>query len=165
VTSVRYGLGQGQVSFTDMATSTEERSTRMPEAQTNWFFFRGPALTRDRRMTGSAQLDLTLQLDRNHGHLTPILVDVAPDGTTKTVSRGFLNLLYRGGLSRSRAVPVNAPFRALVTFKPQDQFFRKGHRVGVLIQASNTIWAVPDDPGATYTVDLSGSSLVVPLLP
>jgi predicted acyl esterase len=165
VTSVRYGLGQGQTSFTDMATSTEERSTRMPEAQTDWFFFKGPALTRDRRMTGSAQLDLTLQLDRDHGHLTPILVDVAPDGTTKTVSRGFLNLLYRKGLTRAQAVPENEPFVARVTFKPQDQIFRKGHRIGVLVQASNTIWAVPDDPGATYTVDVSRSSLAVPLLP
>ena len=165
VTSVRYGLGQGQASFTDTATSTEERSTRMPEAQTDWFFFKGPALTRDRRMAGSARLDLTLQLDRDHGHLTPVLVDVAPDGTTKTVSRGFLNLLYRGGLARAQAVPENEPFLARVTFKPQDQFFRKGHSIGVLVQGSNTIWAVPDDPGATYTLDLSRSSLVVPLQP
>jgi predicted acyl esterase len=137
----------------------------MPEAQTDWFFFKGPALRRDRRMTGSARLDLTLTLDRDHGHLTPILVDVAPDGTTKTVSRGFLNLLYRSGLTRAQAVPENEAFLARVTFKPQDQIFRAGHRIGVLVQASNTIWAVPDDPGATYTMDLSRSSLVVPLLP
>jgi X-Pro dipeptidyl-peptidase len=137
----------------------------MPEAETDWFFFKGEPLARDRRMTGSAQLDVTLTLDRNHGHLTPILVDVAPDGTTKTVSRGFLNLLYRNGLSRSQAVPVNMPFSARVTFKPQDQWFRAGHRIGVLVQGSNTVWAVPDDPGATYTLDLSRSALVVPLQP
>jgi X-Pro dipeptidyl-peptidase len=165
VQEVRLGLGQGTASFRDLAASTEERSTRMPDAQTDWFFFQGEPLAGDRRMTGSAVLDLTLELDRNHGHLTPILVDVAPDGTTETVSRGFLNLLYRNGLARSEAVPVGEPFRAQVTFKPQDQTFRAGHRIGVLVQASNTIWAVPDDPGATYTLDLSRSALVVPLLP
>jgi X-Pro dipeptidyl-peptidase len=165
VTPTGFGLGQGEASFTDMATSTEERSTRMPEAQTDWFFFKGEPLARDRRMTGSAVLDLTLTLDRDHGHLTPILVDVAPDGTAKTVSRGFLNLLYRNGLSRSQAVPENQPVQARVTFKPQDQFFRAGHSIGVLVQASNTVWAVPDDPGATYTLDLSRSALTVPLLP
>jgi X-Pro dipeptidyl-peptidase len=160
----RFMLGQGTASFRDTATSTEERSTRMPTAQTDWFFFQARPFGRDRRMTGSAQLDITLTLDRNHGHLTPILVDVAPDGTTETVSRGFLNLLYRGGLSRSQAVPVNTPFRARVTFKPQDQIFRAGHRIGVLVQGSNTVWAVPDDPGATYTLDLARSSLVAPLI-
>jgi X-Pro dipeptidyl-peptidase len=161
----RFRLGQGEFSFTDLATSTEERSTRMPEAQTDWFFFQGKQFGQDRRMTGSAVLDVTLTLDRDHGHLTPILVDVAPDGTTETVSRGFLNLLYRNGLGRSQAVPEGEPVRARVTFKPQDQVFRAGHRVGVLVQASNTVWAVPDDPGATYTLDLARSSLFVPLLP
>lgn len=137
----------------------------MPEAQRpTGFFFKGPALARDRRMTGSAELDLTLQLDRNHGHLTPILVDVAPDGTIQTVSRGFLNLLYRRGLTRAQVVPEDEPLTARVTFKPQDQIVREGHRIGVLIQASNTIWAVPDDPGATYTLDLARSNLVVPLI-
>ena len=62
-------------------------------------------------------------------------------------------------------IAVVHPVRARVTFKPQDQIFRDGHRVGVLVQASNTIWAVPDDPGATYTLDLARSSLFVPLLP
>ena len=38
-------------------------------------------------MTGSARLRLTLSVNRDHAHLTPLLVDVAPDGTTKTVSR------------------------------------------------------------------------------
>jgi X-Pro dipeptidyl-peptidase len=158
------GLGQGEATFTDLATSTEERSTRMPEAQTDWFFFKGEPLASDVRMTGSARLDLTLRLDRDHGHLTPILVDVAPDGTTKTVSRGFLNLLYRNGLARSQAVPENEPIEARVRFKPQDQTFRAGHRIGVLVQASNTVWAVPDDPGATFTLDLDRSRLLLPLL-
>jgi X-Pro dipeptidyl-peptidase len=165
VTDVRFGLGQGQASFTDMATSTEERSTRMPEAQTDWFFFRSKPFARDRRMTGSARLVTTLKLNRDHGHLTPLLVDVAPDGTTEVVSRGFLNLLYRNGLSRWQPVPENQTFQARVTFKPQDQIFRAGHRIGVLVQGSNTVWAIPDDPGATYTLDLGRSSLVVPLLP
>ncbi|MGH2761996.1 MAG: CocE/NonD family hydrolase [Thermoleophilaceae bacterium] len=163
--NTRLRLGTGTASFTDLATSTEERSTRMPEAETDWLFFKGEPLSHDVRMTGSAALELRLKLNRDHGHLTPILVDVAPDGTTETVSRGFLNLLYRNGLSRSQAVPEGEPIRARVTFKPQDQFFRAGHRIGVLVQGSNTVWAVPDDPGATYTLDLNRSRLVLPLAP
>jgi predicted acyl esterase len=152
-------LGSG--SFTDMGATTEEQSTRMPEAQASWLFFQGEPLAADTRMTGSARLELSLAVDRDHAQLAPLLVDVAPDGTTKTVSRGFLNLAYRDGLAQAKPIPPNQPIQATVTFKPQDQTFEAGHRIGVIVQGSNTVWALPDDPGATYTI--SGSALELPL--
>jgi hypothetical protein len=33
----------------------------------------------------------------------------------------------------------------------------------VIVQGSNTVWALPDDPGATYRI--SDSALVLPLSP
>jgi X-Pro dipeptidyl-peptidase len=149
-------------SFTDMATTTEEQSTRMPEAESSWLFDAGRPLASDTRMTGSARLSLTLSVNRDHAHLTPLLVDVGPDGTTKTVSRGFLNLQYRNGLASAEPIPPNEPIKATVTFKPQDQTFEAGHRIGVIIQGSNTVWAVPDDPGVTYTVTRSALALPLP---
>ena len=52
-----------------------------------------------------------------------------------------------------------------MTFKPQDQIFRAGHRIGVLVQGSNTVWAVPDDPGATVTLAQRLRRLIVPFAP
>jgi X-Pro dipeptidyl-peptidase len=155
----------GRESFTDLGTSTEEESTRIPAAETNWLFFRGAPLTAPVRMTGAARLELSLTVNRDHAHLTPVLVDVAPDGTTKTVTRGFLNLLYRDGLATAKPIPPNEPIRATVTFKPQDQTFEAGHRIGVIVQGSNTVWSIPDDPGASYTLNFGkrGSALVLPL--
>jgi X-Pro dipeptidyl-peptidase len=94
-------------------------------------------------------------------------VDGAPDGTTKIVSRGFLNLLYRDGLASAKPLPTDEPVSATVTFKPQDQTFEAGHSIGLLVQGSNTVWAVPDDPGAGYTLRLGrgGSRLVLPIAP
>ena len=154
-------LALGGGSFTDMATTTEEQSTRMPEAEASWLFLRGEPLSEDTRMTGAARLRLSLSVDRDHAHLAPVLVDVAPDGTTKTVSRGFLNLQYRNGLAQAEPIPPGEPIRATVTFKPQDQTFEAGHRIGVILQGSNTVWAIPDDPGAGYTV--SSARLLLPL--
>jgi X-Pro dipeptidyl-peptidase len=147
--------------FTDTGSTTEEQSTRMPEAQTSWLFRTGGPLAADTRMTGAARLRLTLSVDRDHAQLAPVLVDVAPDGTTKTVSRGFLNLRYRNGLGQAEPIPPDEPIQATVTFKPQDQTFEAGHRIGVILQGSNTVWAVPDDPGATYEV--TSSALELPL--
>ena len=150
-TGTRMPLGQG--SFTDLGTTTEEQSTRMPTAETSWLFFQGEPLAEVTRMTGAAKLDLTISVDRDHAHLTPLLVDVAADGTTKTVSRGFLNLQYRNGLAHAEPIPPDEPISTTITFKPQDQTFDAGHRIGLILQGSNTVWAVPDDPGATYTVE------------
>ena len=130
------------------ARTTEEQSTRMPTAEASWLFFQGEPLAADTRMTGAARLELSLSVDRDHAQLAPLLVDVAPDGTTKTVSRGFLNLQYRDGLASAKPLPPGEPVRATVTFKPQDQLFEAGHRIGVILQGSNTVWAIPDDPGA-----------------
>ncbi len=159
--TTRRALALGGGSFTDMATTTEEQSTRMPDAEASWLFFQGEPLSEDTRMTGAARLRLSLSVDRDHAHLAPVLVDVAPDGTTKTVSRGFLNLQYRNGLAQAEPIPPGEPIRATVTFKPQDQTFEAGHRIGVILQGSNTVWAIPDDPGAGYTV--SSARLLLPL--
>ena len=162
-TETRLPLGAGVV-FTDLGTTTEEQSTRMPTAETSWLFFQGEPLAAATRMTGAARLELSLSVNRDHAQLAPLLVDVAPDGTTKTVSRGFLNLQYRDGLASAKPLPTGEPVRATVAFKPQDQLFEAGHRIGVILQGSNTVWAIPDDPGATYTVG-GDSQLVLPLTP
>jgi X-Pro dipeptidyl-peptidase len=160
-TETRLTLGGG--SFTDLGTTTEEQSARMPTAETSWLFFQSEPVAVETRMAGAARLELTLSVDRDHAQLAPVLVDVAPDGTTKTVSRGFLNLQYRDGLASATPLPPGEPVRATVTFKPQDQTFEAGHRIGVIVQGSNTVWALPDDPGATYRI--RDSALVLPLSP
>ncbi len=147
--------------YRDTATQTEEFSRQDPEAEANWLFYRSPPLAEATRLAGEARLRASVEVSRNHAHLTPVLVDVAPDGTTRTVSRGFLNLLYRGGLGSEKPVPVGESVQATVTFKPQDQIFRRGHRIGLIVQSSNTAWAIPDDPGAEVTMDHGpGAALV-----
>jgi X-Pro dipeptidyl-peptidase len=89
---------------------------------------------------------------------------VAPDGTAKAISRGFLNLRYRNGLRDDEAVPVGQPVPATVTFSPQDHTVAAGHRIGVVLAGSNTIWAVPDTPAGTTTTVRSGT-LVLPTAP
>lgn len=141
-----------QASYTDLSTTTEEVARATPQAELSWLSYASPALARDVRMADRAVLDVRIKVDRASAHLTPVLIDVAPNGTWRTVSRTFLDLAYRDGLATPKPVPVNQPLRAKVEFKPQDHTFRAGHRIGLLMQSSNTIWAVPDTPGATVTV-------------
>ena len=108
----------------------------------------------------------TVSVDADHGHLTPTLVDIAPDGTATPITRGFLNLRYRNGLARERAgAGQHADQATTVTFSPQDTIVPAGHRLGLILAGSNAVWAVPDQPaGQTFRLE-TGSRLELPAAP
>ena len=95
----------------------------------------------------------------------PTLFDVDPAGDAVPISRGFLNLRYRSGLSSEEPVPVGEPFTARVTFKNQDWTVRAGHRIALVLASSNSAWAVPDSPGLSVRLESRRSRLVLPVAP
>ncbi|MDQ3741378.1 MAG: CocE/NonD family hydrolase [Actinomycetota bacterium] len=133
-------------------------------------FFGTAPLSHDTRIVGTPRLDALVRTPAG-GHLSPVLVDVGPDGTMTTIARGFLNVDYREGLEEAR--PVNGQWvRASVPFLPQDVTVAEGHRIGVLVQSSNTVWALPGKLGTNNIatgpvpdVSRNGSSLVLPVAP
>jgi predicted acyl esterase len=116
------------------------------------------------RLAGSPVLELDLTDSADRGQLAPTLVDVAPDGSATPISRGFLNLQYRAGLDKAVPVPAAKPVRARVRLAPQDQTVAAGHRIGLIVESSNTGWAVPEQPGYDITVRHGSSRLVVPVV-
>ena len=56
------------------------------------------------------------------------------------------------------------PVSATVTFSPQDHTVAKGHRIGLILAGSNTVWAVPDTPAGTTTTVRCGT-LALPTAP
>jgi X-Pro dipeptidyl-peptidase len=166
----------GTISYTDDAAASEEESIAQPTGSPSWRFFQSAKLDADLRLAGSAVLDAWVRTQRPTTHLTPILVDVLPNGELQFVERGFLNLDYRNGLAQHQELAPGEWGHAKVTLLPQDFTFPKGHRVGILVQSSNTVWAVP---GSAGQVDIGlgppaarasgaqqgGSSLVLPSAP
>ena len=159
--------------WVDTGTATEELSTSDPlnEPGHGYYslYFKSEPLPADTRLAGRAVLDAVVRHDQAGAHLTPILVDVAPDGTLRTVERGFLNLDYRDGLAQADPAPAEW-VGARAEFLPQDFTFAAGHRIGLIVQSSNTVWAVPGAAGTANILtgplpDVSpvGSSLQLPL--
>jgi X-Pro dipeptidyl-peptidase len=157
----------------DTGAATEEASTRDPLNDPGHGYYslyhKSAPLTKATRMTGAAVLDAYVRASSG-ATLAPVLVDVTPGGTLKTVARGFLNLDYRDGLQTAKP-GGSAWVHARLRFLPQDFTFPAGHRIGLLLQSSNTVWALPGTPGsvniatgAVAGVTPSGSRLVLPIV-
>jgi X-Pro dipeptidyl-peptidase len=134
-------------SYVDTGAVTEEASLRGGKSGTGgaWLYHESQPLTSDVRIAGSAVLDAVVNASTQSQQLDPLLVEVLPDGTLSLVERGFLNLDYRAGLAK--ADPKTGWMKAKVTFLPQDYTFHKGSRIGLILQSSNTVWAVPGSAG------------------
>jgi X-Pro dipeptidyl-peptidase len=130
-------------------TVTEEMTLRDPLNEDGHGYYslyhKSEPLVEDTRLVGSAVLDTWVNVPVAGQTLTPILVEVAPDGTLTLVERGFLNLDYAGG--NEKADPKTGWIHAQVDFLPQDYTFTAGNRIGLILQGSNTVWAVPGNPG------------------
>jgi X-Pro dipeptidyl-peptidase len=168
----------GVWSYLDTATATEEDSLRDPNrgatGAKNWLYYTSPVLARDARMAGAALLDFwvqTLSPPQNPQHLTPILVDIAPNGTIQQVARGFMHLAYRNGLAMADPMDPLEWGHGILDLLPQDHTFRKDHRIGLLVQSSNTVWAVPGSGGQVNVahgpvtgITTIGTRLVLPIV-
>jgi X-Pro dipeptidyl-peptidase len=159
--------------WVDTGAASEEISTNDPlnEPGHGYYslYFKSEPLTSAKRLAGRAVLDAIVRHDEGGAHLTPLLVDVAPDGTLRTVARGFLNLDYRNGLATAEPAPGEW-VAARAEFLPQDFTFQPEHRIGLIVQSSNTVWALPGAAGVANILtgplpDVSevGSRLVLPL--
>ena len=130
--------------------------------------FQTPALTEAAHIAGSAVLEGEFSyLPVPGATLTPVLVDIDKDNKYTTIQRGFLNLDYRNGLE-SRATAGGA-LKATVKFLPEDYTVPAGHRIGLILQSSNTVWALPGNPAGFVSValgseDSAGTRLHLPLV-
>ena len=150
--------------YTDVIASEEARA-RDVQAESGWNAYTSAPAETDVRIAGSPVADLSVTVSRDRGHLTPTLYDVAPDGTTVPITRGFLNLRYRDGLDKEKPVPVGPPVRAVVQLLPQDWIVRRGHLLQLVVASSNSVWAVPELPGLEVSVRHGGESrLLLPLV-
>lgn len=133
-------------SYVETGTSTEELGVG---ARLSYI---SRPLARDARMVGSARLVAHVRMENPVMHLTPVLLDVAPDGSSQTLARGFLHVDYRNGLEENRPAP-GTWVRATVRMLPQDYTLLSGHRLALSVQSSNTVWAVPGNPGRVDLAD------------
>ncbi|WP_285689681.1 Xaa-Pro dipeptidyl-peptidase [Actinoplanes sp. NBRC 103695] len=92
--------------------------------------------------------------------------DVAEDLVTSDqaiLTRGWLDAAHHESVSRVTPLRPDRWYSVTVPIQAVDQRLAAGHRLGLILQASDTEYSSPRTTGAVVQLDLRGSSLTLPL--
>ena len=141
----------------------------LPDVQTrddaDALSFSTDPLVEDLAIYGQPVLRIRLASDKPNAFVFVRLTEVAPDGESYLVTRGNLNLTHRDGHDDEvSAVPVGEFRDYEVSLKHIAQTVPTGRRLRLSISTSYWPWIWPSPERATITVDLTRTSMTVPLL-
>ena len=126
--------------------------------------FTAPPATTTTRIVGSPRLDVTLTTDAASTHLAPVLIDVAPNGDAQVITRGMFNSNQRKGLGSSAPLTADEPWSATVELWDTDWTLAAGHHLELVFASTNATWGLSDTTRAASALDLSATSVTIPLV-
>jgi X-Pro dipeptidyl-peptidase len=97
-------------------------------------------------------------------HFVAVLVDTAADGARSVITRAFLNARYADGLETGHDLIPNQMRTFDLEFIDKDHVLAAGHHLELIVASSSTTWVAPDEHHATNTIDLSSSTIDLPLI-
>nr|WP_245695534.1 Xaa-Pro dipeptidyl-peptidase [Actinopolyspora saharensis] len=124
------------------------------------YFTRG--VPRPVRISGTARAELALSFDSPAANVTAMLVDRAPDGSIEPITRGWTDPQNRRSVERSAPIEPGKRYRVNVEMMPDDYVLDRGHQLGLVVLSSDHEYTLRPAPGTELSLDLAGSSLVVP---
>ncbi|HEY3683968.1 MAG TPA: Xaa-Pro dipeptidyl-peptidase [Streptosporangiaceae bacterium] len=160
------GGGPAQGFTDDGRDRTAEQLAAAPgTADPNRLAYTTAALPQATRLSGTPTVDLRMSVDnRNDANVTALLVDYAPDGTAKVVTRGWIDPQNRVSAAHSLPVRQGAKYALRFGLQPKDYVFPAGHRAGVVVISTDHDYTLRPSPGTHLTLDPSRSSATLPLV-
>ncbi|WP_242614527.1 Xaa-Pro dipeptidyl-peptidase [Actinomadura roseirufa] len=81
----------------------------------------------------------------------------------KIVTRGWMDVRNRNSISVTEPIKAGKDYTFSWPLQPYDYVFKPGHRIGLLLLATDHAYTLRYPAGTKVNVDLSGSSLTLPL--
>ncbi len=150
-----YGLGG---SSPDLAVDQREDDGRS-------LTFDGAPLTADTALLGAPVARLRILVDQPSGFLCVRLMDVAPDGTSRRISYGLLNLTHRDDHEEILAMPVGEWTDVSIQLNDLAHRIVAGHRMRLAVSTSYWPMVWPSAKQVSLSLDFAGSRLDVPVRP
>ena len=126
--------------------------------------FDGDPLSERVELLGAAEIEIEIASDTRVAQLCARLCDVAPDGSSRRISYGVLNLTHRESHAEPRPLEPGHFYPVRLRLNDCGYAFAKGHRMRLAFSSAYwpLIWPAPES--ATLTLR-SPAKLVLPVRP
>ncbi|KAA2254883.1 Xaa-Pro dipeptidyl-peptidase [Solihabitans fulvus] len=145
----------------DDAGTTVEELVDLPSSGNRLSYATKPARV-PLRLSGTPRAELGIAFDRPAANVTVVLADRAPDGTSRIVTRGWIDPQNRDDLAVSKPIHPDTQYRLAVDMQPKDYVLAVGHALEFVVLSSDHDYTLRPRPGTGLSVDLTTTSLVLP---
>ena len=163
--SARPGRSSPRRSSTTARSRPQSSWRRSREASPNRLAYTTSVLANDLRLSGTPRLELRASIDNaSAANVTALLVDYAPDGTLKIVTRGWTDPRNRGSAAVTQPVQPGQLYWLRFDQQPKDHVFAAGHRIGLVIMSTDFDYTLRPKPGTRISVRVDKSTIRLPLV-
>lgn len=126
--------------------------------------FDSDPLQRRLELLGRPEVELEIEASSTVAHVAARLCDIAPDGSSRLLSYGVLNLAHRESHEQPSALEPGRRYRASVSLNVLGEAIEVGHRLRLAL--SSTYWPMvwPSAEPVTLRVHTDECRLVLPVL-
>lgn len=161
--------GLGNEPASGVETLTDDATKRVPEltaaaSSPHRLAYSTAPVAEPSRMSGTVVADLAISFDRPAANVTTALVDVAPDGSTSVVTRGWADPQNRESIDETTPIEPGTTYPVQVAMQPDDYVLPAGHRWGVIVLSSDHEHTIRPEPGTGLTLDLAATRFHLPLV-
>ena len=126
--------------------------------------YRGARLGTAWRLSGTPRATLELAFTARAANLTVALLDLGRRGAVRSlVTEGWADPQNRSSLTSGEALEPGTSYGISVDLEPNDHVFPAGHRVGVVVMSTDRDATLLPPGGTGVGLDVSQSSVVLPL--
>ncbi|MBB5909425.1 Xaa-Pro dipeptidyl-peptidase [Actinoalloteichus hymeniacidonis] len=147
--------------FADDATRSAQSLVDAPSSGNRLAYYTSPA-TQDVRLSGTPRVDFAVSFTRPAANLSALLIDRAPDGSTKIVTRGWTDPQNREADDSTSAIVPGETYQVSLSMQPHDYVLPEGHELGLVVLSSDREYTLRPAPGAGLAVELGRTRLVLP---
>lgn len=123
----------------------------------------GAPLTERLEILGVPEVTLKVTADRPRAQLAVRLCEVAPDGSSRLVTTGLLNLTHRDGHAEPEPLVPGRAYEVAVPLFAIGHAFAPGNRIRVSVSASLWPWAWPSPEPVAVELDTAYGELTLPV--
>jgi X-Pro dipeptidyl-peptidase len=160
---------QGKETLVDNYNFTGESLARA-ETSPNRVLYVSPLLSEDVHLSGVPKITVKVASSKSAANLSVWLVSLPWNAksnakiTDNIITRGWADPQNHSSLTKGEPLVTGKFYDVTFELMPDDQIIKKGQQIGLLIFSSDNEYTLHPAPGTELTVDLDGTTLMLPIV-